>query len=788
MKKITGKAKPKSKDKQGIRGTLVPKPVTREIKPYDASSEREYLSKMLADLSLSPDDFKQHLRNFGAKFPRGMANVGSVAKYSVDVDKIITSPNLSNLSALKFYILLFLHQHTYDFKEYHGVMLLDTKVFKDYLITRDLFFNILDSERRSLLKFPEQKASDMTMSPPIENEDHVRSLIFSARDHVGDIRYKSALETITDTFELKDIQRFAGKFLSSSNKHLPEFFIEFLERDMKYARRRPKEGVIILDRVVAPVAPVEIKKKEIPKGGVCGPMREVMNRNLRACAQMYREIPWIPQSVTIIYLSTPDLIETDITPYILKNNLPTNIQGVDWYPINKYYYTLQCNPDYIKVQRQDTLYFYDRVDNSLHTCFKIAFVIGDEVLYQDEVMFKKETEYIEHYNRTDADKISDVSLLPINTEALEVAKKYAREMLVINGKDIVDSEYVDKLVQEASDGALNTGVLFDRLAKALIIFTPKLEFLIGRDTLTKLKMFYQHTSPSELLACQTFDHLIDIYSPELGVSKVVTEKITDALKKASTNDAHSLRANLYLATNDDLYFKYSEFSKPFDGITKNYLPMNWKKKRDKLSQLIVIQARIKQQPVKTPSPIIADTSVYISLGLFDLVQKDLGRMRTELNIKKRDSMAEDVVGPVKTIMFVTKSEKEEEVVQDGAEHLDDDDNESTATDITNSSTLDGESDTSNEDESINDDSDTDYDEDDEKNPQSSIEGGNLPNVTDDVRTLVCSFCKAKLRGNKVVKSVVYNCDNNIKMVPFCCTTCYGNFNWKRYKKILKSSH
>ena len=629
LKKIMKKYKDKPEEQNiilpSILDAIQKKPEEIGIEPLTIGDEREYLRALLSENDYNI--LKIQLNYFSEIFPIrdqlakdvecpkcsgkmiNLIQIGSKVKCLCGNEFIVEKPKLkgrgkdmdsdlsykeaiknilnkyNNIRTVKYILRLFLNQYSLTLKDFNDKFLRDPIKFNELKQLRKLFLRIiknanfetknlddnldeplntlennLESIHSQLIEFKEKHSrynDQIKMIYESLGDTSGKILLsFTQTPEVGKKEEKvilSPLSSIITDFDLNLTLKFMKQFLDQSHQDLNEFYEEFMRDDLVKYRINKYKGVTYL--------PPE-KHATIPKYTIDDKIN--INVNMENCISMYSMLPWIPDKIKGIYICK---VDTDITNYIVKIGIPLNIEGEDWYRVNKKYYILQCDNNYYKKQTGNVLNFFNKKTNELFINFKICYQVDTgskknkiNVILQDEELFIRETEYIRKKNKTPQQKINEMLESPTDSIAIESAFKTLERLFIIvrnnNQESIATNKYIKDVINEINSQTNTLGEFIKKLGELAVYLSPYLEPVTFG--LFKTNIEFNLYTPKELLNLTQKEKLPEVFGDNFmfeGDKNKIINTINDELTSSLNEFGQDFVDNLYIMSNPYTDFK-----------------------------------------------------------------------------------------------------------------------------------------------------------------------------------------------------------------------------------------
>ena len=407
-----------------------------DIVTLNINDEREYLRALREETDYRV--LRQHLINFGNKFYKSFSGVKNAPDYSETIKKIVF--NYKTVGSLVYIIRQYLNQYSLTLDEFYNKFLKDAELYNELIELKKMFLNIVN-------------AIDI-------NQTYVETEFNNFKDKY--VKYANFLDKILNEFDLKYLIKFMKEFLKQSHQTPNEFYKEFVSEPFVQYQINKKLGKL--------EKPVKVDK---PKIQLHKKFEEEKSEKYKKCIAMYSIVPWIPENVVGIYISE---VDTDISKYIIKILPPINVDGKDWYKVNKYYYDLQCSDEYEKVQTGDLLIFINKKTKNVIN-FKVGYELYRskknteiKILVQNEDIFAKEQEYIRKKNRSEDDEISDIKNGPITDDTIDAAyklliNKYFKTNKHGSTKRIASDKFIMDVLNSINESSVNIEEFAKKLAE-----------------------------------------------------------------------------------------------------------------------------------------------------------------------------------------------------------------------------------------------------------------------------------------------------------------------------------
>jgi len=343
------------------------------------------------------------------------------------------------------------------------------------------------------------------------------------------------------------IKKFLKEYEVQEYSNLNKYFNEVFIKD-PYVVGQFRKYNIIFEGI--PEVRVLEKKKLKP----INYENQILSNIETECMNLYYNPPWINEKVVKIYITSD---ESDITPYIHKNNLNTGkeefieLNGKKWYKVNKKYYTLQCNL-FSKGRQQNgyvlTLYDEKGQKVSLSICYLTD---NDNYIFQDEEIFKREKEYLHKIRLTVADKIELIKQEVVGDDVIKYGETILkRELERATGQDF-DKEFISSTINAIESNSKNVEEFVEKLGELIIYLSLDPYNITSRIFIKRLNAYY--------------------YTPEVLALLPPEEKLPEyfqnwyASKKDKDNISRLLNNNLSAFSNYFLTYLYV-YRNPFDHV------------------------------------------------------------------------------------------------------------------------------------------------------------------------------------------------------------------------------
>jgi hypothetical protein len=576
------------------------------VEPLPIKEDRQYLKSLENELDYNI--LREQLINFGKIFP----NDDKTEKYEPIVKAIIFK--YKDAKILRYIIRLYLNQYSLDFKEFYTKFLKNPEAFMELRELRKLF--------NTLLKNSSMKHDDFQNSMKLKVDDvgvilePVDMVLISEKlNNFKDMypEHKKIIKLVLDDFDLKLMLKFMREFINQSTQTLEVFYKVFISD--------PTIKLIMKNvHIIEPIVPLH--KPITPK------IRTLSESEVKDCIMMYTLVPWITDSIEKIYISE---VDNDISKYTLKTMAPPiNINGMDWYRVNKKYYELRCDPMFYTSQKGNITSFINKMTGELFLNFRIGYgiyksradkTIGKlNMIMQDEMLFEKEVRYITEKNRTVSQILTEISNEPIKPDTEKVANRILSTYLP--GKDV----FIKDLINNITKASPTVEVFSRNLGNIAIYFSRALDMVSCG--VFKTKVLANIYNPYELLTLTQNEKLPEIFSDKisLGVNSIkIREMITKDLEGSLKDFVEDFTDLLYIDRN--VHGKYTSRASTRQGdhfrYDRSLFPDNWKSECEKVFN---VDIDIKYPILQPDINITSITPGSLTPGLLDFIRLDIERM------------------------------------------------------------------------------------------------------------------------------------------------------------------
>ena len=503
--------------------------------------ERDYLSKIAKEPDY--DTMKIQLKYFADRFSLVKDKI-KIIDYNDIVDKIVAK--YKDPEILKYIILLYLGQYSLSFIEFYNKFLNNTEEFVNMMKFRkdlaDLYKNFENQDYNDI----KNSISELKESNPV---------------------YAEKLNIVLEKLINKKI---LVKFIKAFLKQTEETFNDFYDNFIKDIRIKIKPEV---DEEVTeiPLENIEIiDESKKPRKHILS-TEELQNKIF-----MYSILPWLPTNIKSIYISE---VDTNINKYIIKILPPINIDGKDWYKVNKKYYELQSDPNYTKIQNGDVLNFIN-LDGQIEVNFRIAYEPKEkkeDFIFQNEQIYTKEIQYLEKRNKTVETKLQDILKEPISFDTIKIGTQILKDFL----KDKVNDEYIKKIIDSLSKSTSNINEFATKLGELAIYLNPVLNNITYGIFKNKLEMGYY--KPEDLLSLSKEDKLPEIFGKDGVLDQ--QQNAEKYFKNSLSDFVFDFIESIFMYRN--VHTKYKPKNKLLNNTVNFSLP-NW---IDECNKNIIIKIR-----------------------------------------------------------------------------------------------------------------------------------------------------------------------------------------------------
>ena len=467
-----------------------------------------------------------------------------IPEYEVQIKDIVTSYN--DMQVLKYIINLYLNQNKRTLNKFYDIFLVNPK---DLLILREF---------RTLLYKIMQKNKDGFQEDTEYAEAKTELIQFKTKYNFHTV----IMDSIINDLDKKYLYVFIKQYLSYTST-LDEFFKEFKTDSVilfNIAKEPTKSTVpflsIIEPTIIEPNTYFSAKKTEYED-----------LESVKSCRQIFKEIPWIKETVEHIYIAEVDF---DTLGYIIYNedNDDTKkfieINDELYYRVNKYYFDLQCDKTLYKVQKDDIIEFYDRKTNEIVMNFKIAFevttsnknvisiILQDKKLFDDEIAFFKSKTKVNPLVTIDSILKEPILKHP---EATQIAKnileplladKKENDIFVYNG--VVNEKYIDDIIDLLVKENKTVNGFVKHLGSIVIYLKPAVIKYLSFGTFKKhIELGYY--TPSDMLDLNHKQKLPEIFGDDSNINKRIQQEIKNDLRGSYEDFIEDFCDTIYIGRN-----------------------------------------------------------------------------------------------------------------------------------------------------------------------------------------------------------------------------------------------
>ncbi len=401
----------------------------------------------------------------------------------------------------------------------------------------------VDEEDEKVKRFLET-ILNLNVNNELQPSDLIRMIEnFLGEDDAPESRYEimNKLLSFNKPLIIYLIKKFLKEYDAQEYSNLNKYFDEVFIKDPYVVGQFRKYNIIF--EGIPEVRVLEKKKIQPIKYE-----NQILSNIETECMNLYYNPPWIEEKIIKIYITSDN--DSDITPYIHKED-SINLNGKNWYKVNKKYYILQCNL-FSKGKDQNgyvlTLYDDKGKKLSISICYQTE---DNKYIIQDEDIFNKEKEYIRKTKLSVSDKIELIKQEVVGDDVIKYGESILkRELERATGQEF-DKDFISSTIHAIELNSKNVEEFVEKLGEIVVYLSLDPYNVTSRIFIKRLNAYY--------------------YTPEVLAILPPEEKLPEyfqnwyASKKDKDNISRLINNNLKSFVTYFLTYLYV-YRKPFDHV------------------------------------------------------------------------------------------------------------------------------------------------------------------------------------------------------------------------------